>query len=220
MDKIKVIITDDHKMFREGISNILSDSKDIEIIAEAGSGEDLIQKMAKKKADVILMDINLPGINGIEVTKIIKKKYPKTQILALSTSDDENYIIQMVNSGALGYILKSTGIEELIAAIKTLSNGDSYFCKEASAAILGQMNKTKKEKKHSHDPDIPLSDREIEVLKLISRGMKNKDIAGQLFISVRTVDTHRRNIHQKLNINNTAGLINYAIKAGLYEVSK
>ncbi len=218
MGKIKVIITDDHKMFREGIKNILNDRDDIEVIAEVGSGEELMEKISKNTAHVILMDIHMPGINGIETTKIIKKKYPNIAILPLSTSDDDSYIIQMVNAGAKGYVLKSTGIEELVTAIKTLAKGDSYFCKEASNTILAQLNKPKNEKSHKTKNDTPLSDREIEVLKLIAEGLTNKEIGERLFISVRTVDTHRRNLHQKLNIKNTAGLMNYAIKNKLLEM--
>lgn len=218
MNKIKLIITDDHKMFREGIKNILNDREDIEVLYEAGSGEELLEKLSQQTADVILMDINMPGINGIETSKIIKKKYPNTHILALSTSDDDNYIIEMLNTGAKGYVLKSTGMEELISAIKTVAKGDSYFCKEASNVIINQLNTSKAGKKQKSFSDIPLTEREIEILKLIAEGLTNKEIADRLFISVRTVDTHRRNLHQKLNIKNTAGLINYAVKNKILDI--
>lgn len=218
MGKIKVIITDDHKMFREGIKNILNDMSDIEVLAEAGSGEELLQILAAKPADIVLMDINMPGINGIEASKLIKKKFPHINILALSTSDDENYIVEMLNHGVMGYVLKSTGIEELVSAIKTVAKGDSYFCKEASSVILNRMNNMKKEKqKQKISGEIPLTEREIEVLKHAAEGLTNKEIADRLFISVRTVDTHKRNLLQKLGVKNTAGLINYAIKHNIIE---
>ncbi|HEX2787631.1 MAG TPA: response regulator transcription factor [Ignavibacteria bacterium] len=219
MEKIKLIITDDHKMFREGIKNILNDYEDIEVLSEAGSGEELLEKLTQQTADVILMDINMPGISGIETSKIIKKKYPETFILALSTSDDDNYIIEMLNTGAKGYVLKSTGIEELVSAIKTVAKGDSYFCKEASEVILNQFTKSKENKKSKSSSEVPLTDREIEILKLIAEGLTNKEIADRLFISIRTVDTHRRNLHQKLNIKNTAGLINYAVKHKIIDLN-
>lgn len=210
MKKIKVIIADDHKMFRQGITNILNDTGEVEV-SEAESGEELIEKLKREKPDVILMDINMPGINGIEATKIIKKRYPSIQVMAVSTSDEENYIIEMLKAGAMGYVLKNTGIDELLEAIKVVSRGDSYFCKEASNVILFQLDKIKKGKSQKSEKDIPLTDREIEVLKLIAEGLTNKEIAEKLFISSRTVDTHRRNLHQKLNIKNAAGLVNYAI---------
>jgi DNA-binding NarL/FixJ family response regulator len=216
MKKIKVIIADDHKMFRQGVTNILNDTGEVEV-TEAESGDELIEKLKTLKPDVILMDINMPGVNGIEATKIVKKKYPGIKVMAVSTSDEENYIIEMLKAGAMGYVLKNTGVDELLEAIKVVSRGDSYFCKEASNVILFQLDKIKKGRTQKQETDVPLTDREIEVLKYIAEGMTNKEIAEKLFISARTVDTHRRNLHQKLNIKNAAGLVNYAIKNKLLD---
>ncbi|HLT25013.1 MAG TPA: response regulator transcription factor [Ignavibacteria bacterium] len=216
MKKLKVLIADDHKMFRQGVMNILNDTGEVEV-TEAESGDELIEKLKTEKPDVILMDINMPGINGIEATKLVKKKYPAIKVMAVSTSDEENYIIEMLKAGAMGYVLKSTGVDELLEAIKVVSRGDSYFCKEASNVILFQLDKIKKSRTQKQETDVPLTDREIEVLKLIAEGLTNKEIGERLFISTRTVDTHRRNLHQKLNIKNAAGLVNYAIKNKLLD---
>lgn len=216
MNKLKVIIADDHKMFRQGVMNILNDTGEVDV-TEAESGEELMENLKTQKPNVILMDINMPGINGIEATKLVKKKYPSIKVMAVSTSDEENYIIEMLKAGAMGYVLKSTGVDELLEAIKVVSRGDSYFCKEASNVILFQLDKIKKGRTQKQETDVPLTDREIEVLKLIAEGLTNKEIAEKLFISSRTVDTHRRNLHQKLNIKNAAGLVNYAIKNKLLD---
>lgn len=216
MKKLKVLIADDHKMFRQGVMNILNDTGEVEV-TEAESGDELMEKLKTQKPDVILMDINMPGINGIEATKLVKKKYPAIKVMAVSTSDEENYIIEMLKAGAMGYVLKSTGVDELLEAIKVVSRGDSYFCKEASNVILFQLDKIKKGRTQKQETDVPLTDREIEVLKLIAEGLTNKEIGERLFISTRTVDTHRRNLHQKLNIKNAAGLVNYAIKNKLLD---
>src|SRR5690606_1971637 len=167
MKKLKVLIADDHKMFRQGVMNILNDTGEVEV-TEAESGDELIEKLKTEKPDVILMDINMPGINGIEATKLVKKKYPAIKVMAVSTSDEENYIIEMLKAGAMGYVLKSTGVDELLEAIKVVSRGDSYFCKEASNVILFQLDKIKKSRTQKQETDVPLTDREIEVLKLIA----------------------------------------------------
>src|SRR5690606_36187567 len=149
--------------------------------------------------------------------KLVKKKYRAIKVMAVSTSDEENYILEMLKAGAMGYVLKSTGVDELLEAIKVVSRGDSYFCKEASNVILFQLDKIKKSRTQKQETDVPLTDREIEVLKLIAEGLTNKEIGERLCISTRTVDTHRRNLHQKLNIKNAAGLVNYAIKNKLLD---
>jgi DNA-binding NarL/FixJ family response regulator len=182
---------------------------------ETESAAALMKFLSTNPADVILMDINMPEVSGIEATKLVKEQYPDTNVIAVSMYQEDKYVIEMLKAGALGYLLKSTGIDELVEAIKVVARGDSYFCKEASTAIFLQLDKTKKEHKQKTGDSNPLTEREIEVLKLIAQGFTNKEIAEKLFISVRTVDTHRTNIHQKLNINNTAGLVNYAIKQGL-----
>ncbi len=216
METIKVIIADDHKMFRQGILTILNDTNGEIEAFESESGDELLELMKTQPADVILMDINMPGINGIEATKRIKKQYPGVNVMAVSTSDEENYVLEMLKAGAMGYVLKSTGVDELIEAIKVVARGDSYFCKEASTVILFELDKIKNVKK-SGSEDILLTNREIEILKLIAQGLTNKEIGEKLFISSRTVDTHRRNLHQKLNIKNTAGLVNYANKHKLLD---
>ena len=218
MDKIKILIADDHKMFRDGLKEILSKEKNIIVVGEASEGKEVLKELDQKAVDLVLMDIDMGGFNGIETTKTIVSKKINTSILVLSIHSDSKYIISMLEAGAKGYILKNAGKEEMIAAINTVASGDSYFSRQVSSKITEQLHK-----KHSHkyygmrNREIPLTPREFEVLKLIAQEYSNPEIAEKLFISIRTVDTHRRNLLEKLGVKNTAGLVKYAIKKGLLE---
>lgn len=215
MEVIKVLIADDHKMFRDGIRALLHDEPSIEIIDEAADGEEVVKKLATTPVNVILMDIEMPNMNGLETTEFVSEEYPDIQVLVLSMSDEEKHVVQMIKSGARGYILKNTGKQELIAAIKTVAAGDSYFSKEVSQKIFNQFTKGSKEQAAASDVDPLLTEREVEILRLIAEEQTNQEIADQLYISIRTVDTHRRNLLQKLNVKNTAGLVKYAISKKL-----
>ncbi|MDP4680664.1 MAG: response regulator transcription factor, partial [Cyclobacteriaceae bacterium] len=177
--------------------------------------EDKIRAVLKtQKIDVILMDIDMGDTNGIEMTAEVIKNYPATKVLALSMHGDKNYIVKMLEAGAKGYILKNAGKEEMINAIHTVANGDTFFSSQVSAKILEYLTNPNKSKKKKSE-DTPLTDREIEVLRLIADEYSNPEIAEKLFISVRTVDTHRRNLLDKLMVKNTAGLVKYAIQKNL-----
>jgi len=209
MDDIRVLIADDHQIFREGIVVLLQKEKGIKVVGDVGSGQDILQFVQAHNVDVILMDIDLGDSSGIEVTKELKEVDPDAQILALSMHGESNYITKMLDAGAAGYILKNTGREELVAAIRSVSNGGSYYSQHVSAKLVEQLrSKTNPSKIKT---DIPLSSRELEVLKLIVEEYSNSEIAERLFISIRTVDTHRRNLLEKLGVKNTAGLVKYAM---------
>ena len=204
---IKVFIVEDHNVVIEGISSLLQKEKDIVVTGYANTAQSCINYFNQNKADVILMDINLPDMGGVDLCKIIKQEYKEVMILALSTFNQGSYMTKMMQQGASGYLLKNVGKAELIEAIQTVSKGGIYFSFEA-----GKTYKTTLEKL-SRQPVI--TKREKEILKLIVAGFTNLQIGQQLFISVDTVDSHRKNLHTKLNVKNTALLIKVAIEEGL-----
>lgn len=214
-DIIKLIIIDDHKMFREGIKALLEKDPQIRVIADSDNFSGIKNQLQEDKPDIILMDIDLAEINGIEATVYVRKNHPEIKVLALSMHSDHNYVIKMLEAGATGYLLKNAGKEEMLNAIKSVSIGDSYFSKEVSAQIFDELNRTKE--KEPYIKKILVTTRETEVLKLIAQEYSNQEIADKLFISVRTVDTHRRNLLEKLGVKNTAGLVRYALKNRLVE---
>lgn len=213
MNKINVLIADDHKIFRDGIRSILEKEKDIEVIDEAADGNEVLEKLDTELIDVIILDIDIGKPTGIEVMEIIQDKYPEVKVLILSMIGLHDFVIQALEKGANGYILKNTGKDEVLTAIRSVAKGDSYFSKEVSSILVEQLNRPRKAKKKSEG--IPLTARETEVLQLIAQEFSNHEIAERLYISIRTVDTHRRNLLEKLNLKNTAGLVKYAIKKGL-----
>ena len=212
MQAIKVLIADDHKIFREGIHSLLEKAEGIHVRGEASNESEILSFLESNEVDVILMDIDLEESSGIETTKKITQKENDIKILALSMHGESNYVIKMLDAGATGYILKNTGRDELITAIRTVAKGDSYYSSQVSSKIIQHLQHRKKQK--GDKLSVPLSDREIEVLQLIAEEHSNPEIAEKLFISTRTVDTHRRNLLEKLGLRNTAGLVKYAIKMG------
>jgi DNA-binding NarL/FixJ family response regulator len=213
MKKIQVVIADDHKIIRVGLRGLLERETDIEVTGEAENGNELLLLLKKSQPDVILMDIDMGATSGIDATREVKKIYPSVQVLGLTMHEEQDYIVNMLEAGASGYLLKNAGREELLSAIHTVNKGDSYFSQKVSATLLHAISKQKETPgARINKAHIPLSDREIEVLKLIAQEHSNGEIAEKLFISVRTVDTHRRNLLEKLNVKNTAGLVKYAIE--------
>jgi len=215
MNKIRILIADDHKIFRDGIRALLDKEKHISVVGDVANAGEVIDFLEKNEADVILMDIDMGKTDGIDATFILKKKYPEVNVLALSMYGEHNYILKMIEAGANGYILKNAGKEELLTAINSVAAGGSYFSREVSLRLFENINKL--HKTTSSNSEIPLTNREIEILKLIAQEFSNSEIADKLFISIRTVDTHRRNLIEKLGVKNTAVLVKYAIKKGLIE---
>lgn len=215
MANVKIAVVDDHEIVRDGIRILLEDEPGFEIIFEAQTGKEAIEKCETHDVDLVIMDITMPVMDGIQATKIIKEKRPELKVLALTMLSEDQHIRKMIKAGASGYILKSSGKEELITAIKSIMSGKHYFSDEATQSILQELVNPEVPKPTPPD-NVELTDRELEVLQLIVNEYTNQEIADELFISVRTVDAHRRNLLQKTGAKNTAGLVKYAIENKLF----
>ena len=203
---IRLIITDDHPVIIDGIKAILEKEKDIQLVAEAGSGDELLTVLETTQADVILMDINLPGMTGIEATRIVKDKYPEIKVIAFSQYDEKRFVKQALKNGASGYLLKNTPACNFTDAIRLVYNGGMYLSPELPNVF------TDKPKKRSNYLFPELTARETDVLRQICLGLNTQEIADTLFISHNTVETHRSNLLLKVGVKNTAGLVKWAVE--------
>ena len=213
MEKYSIIVVDDHKLFREGMKLLLSNLDYIQEVREAANCDELLGLLNEMDPDIVFMDIDLPETDGIETTKRAISMKPELNVIALTMYGEEDYFIRMIYSGAKGFILKNSGIQEVEEAIQNVMNGSSYFSREIMNVLIQSISKKKKTIKSGE-----LSEREEEVLYQICKGLSNKEIANKLFISKRTVDKHRENILLKTNSKNTANLVMYAIKHGIVEI--
>jgi DNA-binding NarL/FixJ family response regulator len=213
MEKIKIIIADDHTMFLQGIVSLLENEENITILGKAENGKAVFKIMENSIPDIILLDISMPEMDGIEVTKIIKQKYPAIKILIVSTHSNTQMIAKLIRMGTDGYLLKNAEKQELLHAIQAIQNGETYFCKEVEEKNEDNNTKIKSETLQITE----LSSREKEILVLISQEFTGNEIAEKTNISLNTVNTHRRNLLSKLNVKNTAGLVKYAIEYGLLD---
>ena len=215
MNTIRVLVADDHQLYRAGIKALLDQEPDIAITLEASDGNAILQKLAQSPVDIVLMDIDMPGMNGIEATRLVKEQYPDIRILILSMYDDLDFILKVLKAGASGYLLKEAENLDLASAIKALAIGSSYYSEKISTKLCNYLT----EVSPSPSPlptDLPqLTKRELEILQLIAEEFTNTEIAERLFISDNTVYTHRKNLLSKLNVRNTAGLIRSASQLGL-----
>ena len=215
MTKIKILVVDDHPLVRFGVISQLKTSHEFEVVGEAEDGEEAVQKAEKLSPDLILMDLFLPGLSGIEATKIIRKKFPAIRVLVLTGYENRDYVYQIVNSGADGYILKDAEKQQIFDAIRAVMRGEKFFSPRVSKLIIDDFVKKAEGKQDDGSRDATLTKREKEILILVCEGMTNQQIADKLFISPRTVDTHRTNIMSKLDIHEVASLVRYAIEQGL-----
>ncbi len=213
---IRVAIADDHAMFVDGIESILKMEDSIKVIDRCFDGQSVFNMLKKQAIDVLLLDINLPDLSGIEVSKRLNTEFPNVKVIALSMHNEESIVSEMLKNGARGYILKNTGREELVQAIHTVAEGLTYFSKAVTETIMGSLTKKPAAKKNfALAPK--LSYREKQILSLIVKEYTNPEIAEQLFISLKTVETHRSNLISKLNVRNTAGLVRATIEYNLLE---
>lgn len=211
---INVLIADDHKIVVDGLTSILKNEKDIKIVGTGKNGLEALEIVKNNTIDIVILDINMPELNGIEATKKIKDISPESKVLILSMYNDREFIDELLQAGCSGYILKNKGQEELVKAIRTILGGNDYLGEEIIKTII----KGRREKKNERITlPIHLTKRETEVLKLIAQEYTAPEIAEQLFIEETTVNTHRRNLISKLKVKNSLGLVSYAFKNGLVE---
>lgn len=206
---ITILIADDHQLFREGLVNLINGNKEMEITGQAENGRQAVEMVSELNPDVVLMDIGMPDINGIEATRILKKNHPGVKIIALSMHTDKQYIKGMLESGASGYLLKNSTVDQTIEAIRSVYGGKKYLSSTITEVLID--NYLGKDSNNGFDSG-ELTNREFQILKLYAEGKETREIAKMLFLSVKTVGTHRQNICEKLNIRNTAEMVKYAIK--------
>jgi two-component system, NarL family, response regulator NreC len=211
---IRVLIVDDHAVVRAGLAMLVNAENDLEAVAEAGSARDAIFEARSAKPDVVLMDVMMPEQSGIEVVPQLLKEHPEAKVLVLSMQDDPRYVREAFEAGASGYVLKEAADAEVVAAIREVAAGGRYVHPELGARLVSA--ETAERRRAEEDP---LSDREREVLRLLALGHTNQEIAKELFISVRTAETHRAHIMQKLRLSSRAELVRYALAEGLLESS-
>lgn len=218
-DEIRLLLADDHAVVRSGLRLLLEAQPDLKIVGEVENGDDAIRRTAELSPDVVLMDIEMPGMNGIEATRRIKSERPETAVLALTMYEDDQYFFEMLRAGAAGYVPKRAAPDELASAIRAVSRGE-VFIHPSLAGRLVQDYLQRREVEESDPPAGDLTPREQEVLMLIAQGLSNGEIAEQLVISIKTVDRHRENIMRKLNLHNRVDLVKYALRKGLIDLDE
>lgn len=216
MDKIKVIIADDHALIREGLKKLLELEQTIEVVALAVDGKSAIELVDKHQPDIVLLDINMPNMNGIECLKLLKKDYKESKVIMLTIHEDAEYLIETVNMGAEGYVLKDADVSQLIDAINKVVNGEIYIHPSLSGVLVREYKR--KEVTYRDLNKRRLTRRELEVLKLVAQGINNKDISENLFISEKTVKNHISSIFKKLNVNDRTQAALYAIKHNVTKI--
>jgi two-component system NarL family response regulator len=208
--KQRVLLADDHQLFREALRSLLEKDPQFEIVAETGDGIDVIRMARETVPDIVCMDVNMPGMNGIETTRQLKAAWPDVKVVALSAYCDQRYVLDMINAGALAYVTKAAASVELLRAIESVSGNRSYLCPDALDSVRGVLSGGAEEKQFPQ-----LSAREREVLQRVATGLTSVQIADQLHIATSTVEVHRRNIMRKLDLHNVADLTRYAIRSGI-----
>ena len=218
MSSYRVVLADDHAMFRQGIKRILNDGESLEVVGEASDGLELLEVSRKTDPDMVILDISMPNLRGLEATREIKMLFPDVKVLILTMHRDKEYVYGAISAGAEGYLLKEDADTELFAAVEKIRQGGCYISPILSGELTHELIHTHHDGQSASTGNL-LTVREREVLKLIAEGKSHKEIAALLFISVRTVDHHRANMMKKLNIKDTANLTKYAIRQGYTSVS-
>jgi two-component system invasion response regulator UvrY len=211
---IKVLLADDHKIVRDGLRRIVEDAGDMEVIAEAADGREALHQIQKKPPDVVVIDISMPGMDGLELISQLHHYYPDLPILILTMHEEEQYVVRGIGLGAMGYVTKRSAPEELVKAIRKVHAGGRYLDESAAESLAVRLAKGTQEL----SPLNGLSDREIQVLRRLALGQTNREIAEAYHLSIKTVDTYRSRLLQKLNLRNNAELARFAIQTGLIQV--
>jgi DNA-binding NarL/FixJ family response regulator len=209
--KIRILLADDHAVVRQGFGRILAAHADMEVIGEAGNGREAVDLAEELKPDVVVMDVSMPELNGIEATRRLTKAAPRIRVLALSMHKDSVYVREILRAGAQGYLLKDASDDDLITAVRAVGQGQGYISPSVSEAVLSDY------RRHVSDPIDLLTSREREVLQLIAEGKTNKEIAAALHLSIYTVDAHRGRIMEKLNLHSSGEIVRFAMRNGLID---
>lgn len=214
---IRIVLADDHEIFRDGFRVMLKKQTSVELVGEAADGEELIKQVEELQPDVVITDIKMPKLDGINATKILTKKYPDIGVISLSMFDEENLIIEMLEAGAKGYLLKNAHKNEIIAAVESVFNHQTYYCNHTSRKLTKMIAESSfNPNRRTSKPEF--SEREISVMRFICQELSNREIALQLKLSVRTIEGYRERIQEKISARNTAGIVVYAIKNRIYQV--
>ena len=215
MSKIRVLLADDHTIVRQGLRALLDSQEDIEVVGEAEDGRQAFEKTKELIPDIVVIDITMPNLNGIEATRQIKKQNPEIKVLVLTVHDNEEYIHQILQAGASGYLLKESAVTDLVSAINAVKKGGIFLSPAISKVVVKDYIRHAEEGTGDFDSLNILTNREREVLQLIAEGHTNREVANILKLSVKTVDVHRSHIMEKLNIHDVTGLVKYSIRKGL-----
>ena len=219
-ERIRIVIADDHELFRRGLRLVLEDEPDIEVIGEAGDGEETVAMVTESVPDVVVMDVRMPVLSGIEATQRIKEDLPHTKILMLTISDEEEDLYEAIKAGANGYLLKEISIDEIGNAVRSVHGGQSLISPSMASKLLNEFaSMVKKEDEKQQVPAPRLTSREMEVLTFVAQGMNNREISKMLFISENTVKNHVRNILEKLHLHSRMEAVVYAVREKLLEIN-
>jgi len=219
MKRITILLVEDHQVVREGFRSLLEHEPDLEVVGEAETGRQAVQLTRKLRPSVVVMDIAMPLLNGLEATRQIRKDFPETKVLILSAHNDDAYVDQVAALGASGFLVKQTSAHELAMAIRKIHQGETFFSASVVKRVQDRDGKSVNRNGRPKKKNNQLSSREVEVLQLIAEGKANKQVASELGVSFKTVDKHRQHLMSKLNIHDVAGLTRYAIAAGIIESS-
>ena len=217
MSKIRVLLTDDHTLFRQGIHTLLAEETDIDVVGEAANGTEAVEKVGPMRPDVVLMDIGMPGLSSFEATRQIKKLRPETKILFLTMYDDEDYLVECMEVGGSGYVLKDSPAPQLLAAIRDVYRGGSYLSPKMLSQLVDDF-RSRIKTTHRQPRFATLTPRAKEILKFLAEGQSVKEIATHLNLSVKTVEAHKFNLMRKLDIHNKAQLVQYAIQKKIIKI--
>lgn len=214
---VQIVLADDHEIFRDGFRAMLKKQASVNLVGEAENGEELIKVVEELKPDVVVTDIKMPKLDGIGATKILTKRFPHIGVISLSMFDEENLIIDMLEAGAKGYLLKNAHKDEIISAVEAVYQNQTYYCSLTSRKLTKMIaDSSFNPNRHTNKPEF--SEKEINVMRLVCQEFSNKEIAMQLKLSVRTIEGYREKIQEKINARNTAGIVVYAIKNKIYEL--
>lgn len=217
MPKTKIILADDHTLFRQGMTTLISAEADMQVVGEAATGAEAVEKASTLNPDVVLMDIGMPGLSSFEATRLVKKNRPETKVLFLTMYDDDDYLVEGMEVGASGYILKDSPAQQVVAAIRDVCRGGSYLSPRMLSQLVDDF-RTRKKSPTRLPRSATLTTREREVLKVLAEGSSVKEIAGDLNLSVKTIEAHKFNLMRKLDIHNKAQLVQYAIQKKIIKV--